>query len=160
MTQSATPSVTPGDQVLVVRLGEGLHAIPVAAVEEILPTLPVEPVAQCPSFVRGVVYVRGHLIPVLDLAERLGMADHVRPAEPHIVCLRWSGRLVGVQVDEALDLMKLPDTAGLSAELLGAGSGLIQSVIERDGQIVRLLNPARLVAPDEAPGLSEMPTVA
>lgn len=160
MTQSATPSVTPGDQVLVVRLGAGLHAIPVAAVEEILPALPVEPVAQCPSFVRGVVYVRGHLIPVLDLAERLGMADHVRPAEPHIVCLRWSGRLVGVQVDEALDLMKLPDTAGLSAELLGAGSGLIQSVIERDGQIVRLLNPARLVAPDEAPGLSEMPTVA
>lgn len=160
MTQSATPSVTPGDQVLVVRLGAGLHAIPVAAVEEILPALPVEPVAQCPSFVRGVVYVRGHLIPVLDLAERLGMADHVRPAEPHIVCLRWSGRLVGVQVDEALDLMKLPDTAGLSAELLGAGSGLIQSVIERDGQIVRLLNPARLVAPDEAPGLAEMPTVA
>jgi len=160
MTQSATPSVTPGDQVLVVRLGAGLHAIPVAAVEEILPALPVEPVAQCPPFVRGVVYVRGHLIPVLDLAERLGMADHVRPAEPHIVCLRWSGRLVGVQVDEALDLMKLPDTAGLSAELLGAGSGLIQSVIERDGQIVRLLNPARLVAPDEAPGLSEMPTVA
>lgn len=160
MTQSATPSVTPGDQVLVVRLGAGLHAIPVAAVEEILPALPVEPVAQCPPFVRGVVFVRGHLIPVLDLAERLGMADHVRPAEPHIVCLRWSGRLVGVQVDEALDLMKLPDTAGLSAELLGAGSGLIQSVIERDGQIVRLLNPARLVAPDEAPGLSEMPTVA
>lgn len=160
MTQSATPSVTPGDQVLVVRLGAGLHAIPVAAVEEILPALPVEPVAQCPPFVRGVVFVRGHLIPVLDLAERLGMADHVRPAEPHIVCLRWSGRLVGVQVDEALDLMKLPDTAGLSAELLGAGSGLIQSVIERDGQIVRLLNPARLVAPDEAPGLAEMPTVA
>jgi len=132
----------------------------VAAVEEILPALPVEPVAQCPAFVRGVVYVRGHLIPVLDLAERLGMAGHVRPAEPHIVCLRWSGRLVGLEVDEAMDLMQLSEASGLSADTLGVSTGMIQSIIERDGKVIRLLNPARLVAPDEAPGLAEMPTRA
>lgn len=160
MTQSAMPLGAPGDQVLVVRLGESLHAIPVGAVEEILPALPVERVAQCPAFVRGVVYVRGHLIPVLDLAERLGIADHVRPAEPHIVCLRWSGRLVGVEVDEALDLMQLPEVQGLSTQVLGVPDGMIQSIVERGGQIIRLLNPARLVAPDEAPGLAKMPTRA
>ncbi len=156
MTESASPSASPTIQALAVRLGQSLHAIPIGAVEEILPALPVEPVAQCPPFVRGVVYVRGHLIPVLDLAERLGMTDHVRPAEPHIVCLRWSGRLVGVEVDEALELMDLPEAAGLGANEIGASPGLLKAVIEHQGQIVRLLDPARLVAPDEAPGLADM----
>lgn len=160
MTQSASPPTSPGNQALAIRLGESLHAIPVAAIEEILPALPVEPVAQCPAFVRGVVYVRGHLIPVLDLAERLGMADHTRPLEPHIVCLRHAGRLIGVEVDEALDLMELPESGGLAADTIGASQGLLTAVIEHQGQIVCVLDPSRLVAPDEAAGLAEIPSQA
>ena len=46
MPQSAMPLGAPGDQVLVVRLGESLHGIPVGAVEAIQPALQVERVAQ------------------------------------------------------------------------------------------------------------------
>ena len=62
-------------------------------------------------FVRGVVFVRGHLIPVVDAAERLGLREHQRPDEPHIVCLRVDGRLVGVELDEALDLLEFDPRA-------------------------------------------------
>ena len=55
------------------RIGENLHAMPIDVIVEVLPALPIEAVPQCPAFVRGVVFVRGHLIPVLDAAERLGL---------------------------------------------------------------------------------------
>jgi purine-binding chemotaxis protein CheW len=145
---------------LAVRLGENLHAVPIDAVEEVLPALPIETVPECPAFVRGVVFVRGHLIPVLDAAERLGIKDHQRPPEPHIVCLRIGGRLVGVEFDEALDLLELHEIQSLSAHDVGAKSGFFAGVLEQDGQIIRLLDPEKLMASDEAERLQQVPHTA
>ena len=63
---------------LIVRLGENLHGIPIEWVEEVLPALPIETVPHCPKCVRGVISVRGHLIPVLDAGERDPVAEVVR----------------------------------------------------------------------------------
>jgi purine-binding chemotaxis protein CheW len=140
-----------------VRLGEDLHAIPIEWVEEVLPALPIETVPQCPEFVRGVVFVRGHLIPVLDAAERLGLESHQRAAEPHIVCLRINDRLVGVEFDEALDLMDLGSGESLAADRIGAREEFFAGLVERDGQIVRVLDPEKLMATEETDELKQVP---
>jgi purine-binding chemotaxis protein CheW len=145
---------------LTVRLGENLHAIPIAAVEEVLPALPIETIPQCPEFVRGVVFVRGHLIPVLDAAERLGIKDHPRPPEPHIVCLRIAERLVGIEFDEALELIELGEGASLSADVVGAAQGFFAGVIEQDGQVIRVLNPDQMMVAQEADKLERIPRTA
>ena len=142
---------------LSVRLGKAIHAIPIAAVEEVLPALPIETIPQCPAFVRGVVFVRGHLIPVLDAAERLGIKNHCRPPEPHIVCLRVGDRLVGVEFDEALDLLELHQVESLSADDVGAFRGFFAGVSEEDGRIIRLLDPRRIMAAEEADKLEGLP---
>ena len=157
MTKLTTRSQPAGITVLAVRLGTNLLALPIEAVEEVLPALPIESVPQCPSFVRGVVFVRGHLIPVLDAAERLGMRDHQRPDEPHIVCLRQHERLIGVEFDEALDLMELGMEDWLTAEELGAKSGFLRGLVERDGLIIRMLDPEKLIANDELSALQQLP---
>ena len=151
MTKSETKASPGANLALAVRLGKNLHAIPISAVEEVLPALPIETIPQCPDFVRGVVFVRGHLIPVLDAAERLGIKDHQRPPEPHIVCLRIGDRLVGVEFDEALDLMELNDINLLSAADVGAAQqGFFAGVMEQDGEVIRLLAPDRLLRQHEA----------
>ncbi len=157
MTRSNDHATKSGDTALAVRIGENLHAIPIAAVEEVLPALPVESLPQCPPFIRGVVFVRGHLIPVLDAAERLGMSGHQRPSEPHIICLRVGERLVGVEVDEALDLIDLGAGVRLDAGQVGARHGFFDGVIELDEKILRLLNPERLLGDDEAAELEGLP---
>jgi purine-binding chemotaxis protein CheW len=118
----------------------------VQAIEEVLPNLPMEPIAHCPEFMRGVVFVRGHLIPVIDGRCRLGVGDGLRAADPHIVCLRHGDRLVGLEVDEALNLIAFPASAVTGAAALGARNGLVSGVIERDGRLIRLVDPPRLVA--------------
>lgn len=157
MTKLATRTQPSQTTVLAVRLGEILFAIPIEAIEEVLPALPVEAVAGCPSFVRGVVFVRGHLIPVLSAAERLGMVGYQRPDEPHIVCLRQDERLIGVEFDEALDLMEIGNTQGLAADELGVERGFLRGLVERDGRVIRLLDPTRLIASDEALALQPLP---
>ena len=146
-----------GTQVLAVRLGKDLHAIPIMAIEEILPALPIESVPQCPAFVRGVVFVRGHLIPVVDAAERLGLRDHQRPVEPHIVCLRVGNRLMGVEFDEALDLLDIGPGEILPAERMGGQPGFFAGAVERDGQIIRMLDPEKLISDEESETLGRIP---
>lgn len=147
----------PRGKALTVRLGERLHAIPIEGVEEVLPALPIEPVPQCPVFVRGVVFVRGHLIPVLSAAERLGLTDYQRPDEPHIVCIRLAGRIVGVEFDEAIDLIDVDDDETLDANELGASAGFFSGVIDHDGQIIRFLDPEKLISKKEAAQLEQVP---
>ena len=145
---------------LAVRIGENLHAMPIDVIEEVLPALPIETIPQCPSFVRGVVFVRGHLIPVLDAAERLGLRDHVRPAEPHIVCLRVGSRLVGLEVDEAIDLIEIGASTALPVEDWNAQSGFLSGLVEKDGQVIRILDAKRMIAQHEAVALEPLPRTA
>ncbi len=146
MSESSPPIRSVHTTMLAIRLGTDLYAIPLEAVEEVLPALPVEAVPLCPAFVRGVVYVRGRLIPVVDAAERLGLKQHERPDEPPIVCIRVDGRLAGVEVDEAIDLMDLASEHVFAADDLGLREGLLSGLVEKDGRTIRILDPAKLVA--------------
>ncbi len=145
---------------LAFRLGDELYGLPVASVEEVLPALPLETVPGGPAFLRGVVFVRGHLIPVLDAAERLGRRGKARGADPPIVCLRFDGRYVGLEVDEVLDLLDLTGAAPLAADEIGAGGGFFTGLVERDGRVIRMLDPSKLVAREEAARLESLPRTA
>ncbi len=155
MTQSEAKTVLGGQLALAVRIGQHRHAVPVAAVEEVLPALPIEGIPDAPDFVRGVIFVRGRLLPVLDAAERLGLKDHPRSLEPHIVSLHVGDRLLGLEVDEALDLVDLQQGTRLSANEMGARRGFFTGVVELDGEIIRLLNPDRLLADEETAALEK-----
>jgi purine-binding chemotaxis protein CheW len=156
MTQSESKTALGQQLALAVRIGPHQHAVPVTAVEEVLPALPIERIPGAPDFVRGVIFVRGRLIPVLDAAERLGLKDHARSLEPHIVSLRMGDQLLGLEVDEALDLVDLGQGTRLSADEMGARRGFFTGVVELDGEIIRLLNPDRLLADEETVALDEM----
>ncbi len=156
MTDSVSQSTRLERWALAVRIGENLHAIPLGAVEEVLPALPIETVPQCPDFLRGVVFVRGHLIPVLSAAERLGLANDSRDGEPHIICLRIGERLVGVEVDEAIDLIDLGQGVELSAREIGAHEGFFSGVVDLDGKLFRILDPSRLLVTEELAELAEL----
>src|ERR1051325_7152124 len=135
-----------GKKLLLVRLGQDLYALPIAQIEEVLPDLPIEAVPNCPAFVRGVIFVRGHLIPVLSAAERLGVTTRQRPDDANIVCVRIGPRLVGVEFDEAIDLFDLDKIEVLPADEIGAAEGFFTGVVEHDGRLIRLLDPEKLTS--------------
>lgn len=157
MTETRTGRRTGSATCLTVRIGGRLHAIPVDVIEEVLPELPVEPVAGSPEDVPGLIFVRGHLLPVVSAAGRLGLTDAPRPADPHLICIRVGDRLVAVEVDEAVDLMDLSSAEHLPAEGLGAEAGAVCSVVESGGQIIRILDPSRLFPPALAAAVADIP---
>ncbi|MFN3148446.1 chemotaxis protein CheW [Bremerella sp.] len=140
------------------RLGDMLHAIPIGMVEEVLPALTLEPISGCSSFVRGVVFIRGEVIPVVSAAQRLGVQDHEIPDEFNIVCLRIDGRVVGVEFDEVIDLVPIQHARLLPANKLGARSGFFSGVIDHQGVIIRILDPEKLIREEDIVELDRVAT--
>ena len=145
MTVSERKSNSRARIALAVRLDKQLFAIPIEAIVEVFPALPIESLPDVPPFVRGTVFVRDRLLPVLDAAKRLGLEPGEHPLESPIVCLNAGGRLMGVEFDEVLDLIELNPERSFSTIDFAGYAGFVSGFVDCEGRIVRLLDPEKLL---------------
>lgn len=88
-------------------LGNEEYAVDILKVQEIRGYDPVTPIANTPPFIKGVVNLRGAIVPIVDLRIKfkLGNADyHERTV---VIVLNLAGRIVGVVVDGVSDVVSL-----------------------------------------------------
>ena len=71
------PTITQTERYLSFRLGEEVFALNVLQVLEVLDMCPITKVPRAPEFMRGIINVRGSVIPVLDLRMKFGL-DRVK----------------------------------------------------------------------------------
>lgn len=86
-----------------------IFALDIMSIREIRAWTPVTPMPRVPSYVAGVVNLRGTVLPVIDLAARLGWpATEASPRHAIIVC-QVGGQAQGLIVDSVSDIVTLPD---------------------------------------------------
>jgi purine-binding chemotaxis protein CheW len=85
------------------------YGISIVKVKEIIELMPITPIPQAPPFVKGVINLRGKVIPVIDLRIRFGMAPVEHSDRSCIIVVDIAGaagtRLVGVMVDSVSDVL-------------------------------------------------------
>ncbi|HEY9109096.1 MAG TPA: chemotaxis protein CheW [Roseateles sp.] len=97
---------TDGKQFLTFRIGGEEYGLDILRVQEIRSYEAPTRVANAPSFVKGVVNLRGVIVPILDLRIRLGQAGEYN-AFTVVIVLNVAGRVVGVVVDSVSDVLEL-----------------------------------------------------
>ena len=131
-------AVSDGAQQLVVfSLGEEEYALPITQVQEIIRYTEPRAVASEESWIEGVISLRGKIIPVCNLAGRLGLGTE-RVDNAKIVIVETAGGTAGVTVDEVEEVLTL-DEEQLDA-VPGAGTECIEAVAKIDDRLVVLLN--------------------
>lgn len=98
--------VTPR-QFLTFHLGDEEYALEIERVQEIKGFSPVTPLPNSPPYMRGVLNLRGVIVPVLDLRRRLGLAPIPYTRRNAIIVVVLDARLVGVVVDDVSDVVDL-----------------------------------------------------
>lgn len=111
-----TPSRGPGagGQYLVFCLADEEYGVGISDVREIVPVPPVTRVPRAPPAVRGVVNLRGKILPVIDLRDLLGMPPRDDDPQTCIVVVGVRGMLVGVSVDRVCEV------ASITSDEIGA----------------------------------------
>jgi len=136
-----------GIRLVLFRLGDLTCGAPAAAVREVIPPAPTTRIPGADASVAGLVNLRGGLLTVLDGRWVLGGMAPETPAESVLV-LEQDGRVIGIAVDEVLDLVEVDGaTLAPGADLPGVDPALVQSVGRHDGRVFAILDTRALVAP-------------
>jgi purine-binding chemotaxis protein CheW len=126
-------------QLVVFSLGDEEYALPIAQVHEIIRYTEPRSVASAAMGVRGVINLRGKIVPVYDLAARLGLANP-EGKEANIVIVEAGGSVAGVVVDDVDQVLTVSDEQ--LEDVPSSGSEAIEAIAKLDDRLVILLDPA------------------
>jgi len=127
-----------GRELMAFRIGTQEFCVDIMAVREIRGFTPATPLPQAPSFVRGVINLRGAVLPIIDLSARLGFGP-TEPSARHVIMVVQVGQqVVGLLVDAVSDILTVsgetvqptPDVASEMAKMF------VRGVLAIDGRMI------------------------
>ncbi len=152
----ATSAGTAVQEFLAFKLGSEEYGIDILKVQEIRGYEAVTRIANAPEFIKGVINLRGIIIPVVDMRIKFKLGEPVYDQFTVVIILNINGRVVGMVVDSVSDVTSLtaeqikaaPDlgTAFSSEYMIGLGT--------LDERMLILVDIQRLMSSPEM-GLSE-----
>jgi purine-binding chemotaxis protein CheW len=130
-------------QLVIFSLGSEEYALPITRVQEIIRYTEPRNVASHTAWIRGVINLRGKIVPVCDLAQRLGLPTE-RVDTAKIVIVEAEIGTAGVIVDDVEEVLTVTE-----AQLEGvptADSDYVEAIAKVDDRLAILLNPDGLFA--------------
>ena len=129
-------------QLVIFSLAGEQYALPITDVNEIIRYTEPRSVVSASAWIRGVIGLRGKIVPIYDLAARLGLSVDADPEE--IVIVDCGDQQVGIMVDDVDEVI----TVGSDQlnDMPGGGSDCVLAIAKLDERLVMLLDPAGLFA--------------
>ena len=142
-------------EVVVFELAGQLFGLPAADVRELVRAVAVVPLPRTPAVVKGVINIRGRIVPVLDVRGRFRLAaKEVEPTD-HFLVAQTGERLVALHVDRATDLIRLPADALEPVAGLVSNAECVTWVAKAPNDLVLIHDLATFLSRAEAQALDE-----
>lgn len=139
-------------QYLTVNLGNEEYGVDILAVREIRGWTPVTRIPQAPSYVLGVLNLRGAIVPVLDLRLRFGLTREEYTATTVCVIVMVAGRQFGIVVDAVSDVVEVAPGGVRPVPDMGTtvDTEYLKGLTSVGERMVLLLDVDRLLQPQDA----------
>lgn len=131
-------------------IGEQEFCIDIRTVREIRGWTPATPLPQAPDYIRGIINLRGMIMPVIDLRCRLGLGL-TEPSSRHvIVVVQDKGRSAGLLVDGVQETFTIAASLPQEPPALGGmdEERFVDAIIPIDGRMISRLVVTRLMPED------------
>jgi purine-binding chemotaxis protein CheW len=124
------------------------YGVDVKQVSEIRRITEITAVPRAPEFMRGVINLRGRILPVMDLRSKLGLGMVADTPNTRIIVVRVRERLLGLLVDGASQVLKVPVSRiePPPEEVVERGGDYIRGVAKLDDRLIILMDIERLLA--------------
>jgi purine-binding chemotaxis protein CheW len=133
------------------RIGAQEFCVDIMAIREIRGWTPATALPQSPSFVKGVINLRGAVLPIVDMAARMGF-DQTEPTERHVIIVTWiHGQLVGLLVDAVCDILPVPpEELQATPDLVGDDAhAFVEALFSTEDRMVGLVRLSAVMPPSE-----------
>ena len=135
-------------EVLVFVLGGEEYAVDILKVQEIRGYDKVTPIPKSPAFLKGIVNLRGTIVPVIDLRVKFGLEDPKYDTTTVMIVLRIGARVVGVVVDGVSDTLGIAASDVKPAPSMGGlvDTSYLGGLVAREGRMILLLDIERFLS--------------
>ena len=139
-------------------LGKEEYALEILKVREIVGMLEISPVPRMPKFIRGVVNLRGRVIPVVDLRVKLGMPMAEQDPRTCIIVVDVGAAETGIVVDKVWEVLNIStdDVEEPSSLSASADAGFILGLAKTGQRITILLDIARILGEADLVALGDL----
>jgi purine-binding chemotaxis protein CheW len=112
------------------------------AIREIRGWTQATPLPQSPDFIRGVVNLRGTVLPIIDLGARIGLGPTEPTARHAILVTEIEGRVVGLLVDGVSEILSLPAESLQPTPDVGSTltREFVRGLLSHEGRMLTLLS--------------------
>lgn len=129
-------------------LADEEYALDVRTVQEIIRMSETTHVPRAPQFIKGVINLRGRIIPVVDLKRKLELGEVAPSRLARIVVVKIRERLIGLLVDGASQVLKIPASSIEAApeEILDVSASFIRGVAKLEKRLIILLDLHKILS--------------
>lgn len=133
------------------RIGKETFGVPIALVHEIVRVPEITAVPEAPACVEGVINLRGRIISVVDLRKRFGEKEIARSKKNRILVAEVEGKLVGLVVDSASEVLRIPASEIDKPPQVYEENELnyVMGVGKLNGRLIILVDLSRILKPGE-----------
>ena len=134
-------------ELLTFKLSDQEYALDIMSVREIRGWTQATPLPHTPTFMKGVINLRGTVLPVMDLAQRLGLPVAEHTERNVIIVVKHEDTLAGLLVDAVSDIIALSenDMQAPPDAATGSQSSVIRALSLIDERMIRILELGHLV---------------
>lgn len=151
MTAHQVPLVSDALEIIAFRLADQEFCVRTTAIREIRGWAPATPFPHAPPEVIGLMNLRGSVIPIVDLAKKLGMGGAKPTQRSAIVVTEVSGQIFGLLVDGVSDILNLPADSLQPVPAVEASScaGYADGIISHGKTMICFLNLERMFSANQ-----------
>lgn len=144
-------AVKESNEYLTFSLGDETYGIDILAVKEIRGYESVTKIANAPDFVKGVINLRGDIVPIVDLRIKFHIGAVRYDEFTIVIVLHLHERIVGVVVDSVSDVVALTDESLRPPPEFGVtfNSKYLRGLATVNDEMIILVDIAELIASDE-----------
>ncbi len=148
-------TISKAGQYLTFGLGDEIFALDVAQVREVLDMITITKVPRSPAFMRGVINVRGSVVPVVDLRLKFGLSKTETSMDTRIIVmdlfLDGESTILGALADSVYEVMELNSVNIEPPPKIGMRwrTEFIKGIGKHDGKFIILLDIDRIFSTDE-----------
>jgi len=138
-------------QIVSFRLANEEYGIDIMRVQEIILIGHITQMPNVPPYVRGLINLRGHVLPIIDLGIRFGLGDTEPTEQSRIIVLNQEARTVGIIVDAVDEVLRInvEQIEEVSSAFMGAGQDYVRSLVKFKSKLLILLDVDRLLAGED-----------
>jgi purine-binding chemotaxis protein CheW len=133
------------------RVGRETYGVPITSLHEIVRVPEITAVPDAPDYLEGVINLRGKIVSVVDLRKRFGQPSTGLDRRSRILVVEHRGRLAGMIVDSASEVLKIPesDIEAAPAMMQEGGLDCVTGLGKYHGRLIILLDINKVLAARE-----------